>query len=92
MIGQFQSQDEINGYDVNIDNEGNRTLLPGDLIYKDINGDKKIDGYDVRPIGYAANKNPNVNFGFTLSASFRGSILRPISRAVPCILMDSTGK
>lgn len=72
VIGQFQSQEQINDYPVNIDNEGNRTLLPGDLIYKDINGDKKIDGNDVRPIGYVANRNPNVNFGFTLGFNFRG--------------------
>ena len=33
--GQFQSQEQINNYRVNIDGQGNRTLLPGDLIYKD---------------------------------------------------------
>ncbi|WP_374164850.1 SusC/RagA family TonB-linked outer membrane protein [Arcticibacter sp. MXS-1] len=33
--GQFQSQDEINNYPVNIDGQGNKTLLPGDLIYRE---------------------------------------------------------
>jgi TonB-linked SusC/RagA family outer membrane protein len=32
--GQFQSQEEINNHPVNIDGQGNRTLLPGDLKYK----------------------------------------------------------
>ncbi len=80
-IGQFQSQEEINNYPVDIDGRGNRTLLPGDIIYKDINQDGRIDGYDERPIGYN-NYNPLINFGlsfqvayknFDLSADFSGA-------------------
>ncbi|MFT4153678.1 SusC/RagA family TonB-linked outer membrane protein, partial [Parafilimonas sp.] len=71
-IGQFQSFDQINSYDVDIDGQGNKTLLPGDLIYKDINGDKKIDGLDQRPIGFAYGAQPMVNFGFTLSLAYKG--------------------
>lgn len=80
-IGQFQSRDQINEYPVNIDGQGNRTLNPGDIIYKDVNGDGRIDGYDQRPIGYTTTGQPNVNFGlnfmlgwkgFTFSADFSG--------------------
>jgi TonB-linked SusC/RagA family outer membrane protein len=71
VIGQFKSQEEINNYTVNIDGQGNRTILPGDLIYKDVNGDSKIDGLDQRPIGYG-NANPNINFGLTLGINWRG--------------------
>jgi hypothetical protein len=71
VIGQFQSQEEINNHKVNIDNQGNRTLLPGDLIYKDVNGDGRISGLDERPIGYGTG-NPNINFGFTIGASWKG--------------------
>jgi len=53
ILGQFQSQQEIDDYPVNIDGTGNRTLLPGDLIYEDINGDKIINDLDMKPIGYA---------------------------------------
>jgi TonB-linked SusC/RagA family outer membrane protein len=68
VVGQFQSQEEINNYHVNIDGQGNRTLLPGDYIYKDINGDSKIDGYDERPIGYGTgNKQPNINMGLNIA-------------------------
>lgn len=70
-IGQFQTQEEINNYKVNIDGQGNRTLLPGDLIYKDVNGDGRISGLDERPIGYG-NGNPNINLGFTIGASWKG--------------------
>ncbi len=71
VIGQFQSQDEINNYPVNIDGQGNKTLLPGDLIYKDENGDGKIDGYDNRPIGFGYGAQPNINFGFTIGLVYK---------------------
>lgn len=69
--GQFQSAEEINNYPVDIDGKGNSTLLPGDLRYKDVNGDKKIDGYDQRPIGYGYGQQPNLNFGFSLGLRYR---------------------
>ncbi|HZW71481.1 MAG TPA: SusC/RagA family TonB-linked outer membrane protein, partial [Hanamia sp.] len=71
-IGQFTSQDQINNYKVDIDGQGNRTLLPGDLIYKDINGDGKIDALDQRPIGYGYGTQPQINFGFSISANYKG--------------------
>lgn len=71
-IGQFTSQDQINNYKVDIDGQGNRTLLPGDLIYKDVNGDGKIDGLDQRPIGYGYGTQPQINFGFSISANYKG--------------------
>nr|WP_294905806.1 TonB-dependent receptor [uncultured Lacibacter sp.] len=70
--GQFQSQEQINNHPVNIDGQGNRTLLPGDLIYRDVNSDGKIDGFDVRPIGYGAGTQPNINFGFNIALAWKG--------------------
>lgn len=69
--GQFTSQEQINNYPVNIDGKGNRTLIPGDLIYKDINGDGKIDNYDERPIGLGYGTQPNINFGFTIGLIYK---------------------
>jgi hypothetical protein len=69
-IGQFQSFDQINNYDVDIDGQGNRTLLPGDLIYEDVNGDKKINDLDQRPISFAYGTQPMVNFGLTISLAY----------------------
>lgn len=71
-IGQFQSMDEINNYTVNNDGQGNKTMLPGDLIYKDVNGDGLINGYDQRPIGFPRDRNPILNFGFNLSMAYAG--------------------
>ncbi|MFY9152279.1 MAG: SusC/RagA family TonB-linked outer membrane protein [Prolixibacteraceae bacterium] len=70
-VGQFQSIEEINNYTINNDGQGNKTMLPGDLMYKDVNGDGKIDGYDERPIGYPRDRNPIVNFGFNLNAQYK---------------------
>jgi TonB-linked SusC/RagA family outer membrane protein len=70
VIGQFTSQEQINNYKVNIDGKGNNTLLPGDLIYKDFNGDGKINVYDERPIGYGYGTQPEINFGFTIGGRY----------------------
>tara|TARA_Y100000815_G_scaffold275662_1_gene315712 strand:- start:5386 stop:8550 length:3165 start_codon:yes stop_codon:yes gene_type:complete len=70
-VGQFQSQEEIDNYPVDIDGRGNSTLLPGDIIYKDENGDKRIDGYDITPIGYNS-YNPLINFGMSINLSYKG--------------------
>lgn len=72
VAGQFQSQEEINTHPVNIDGQGNRTLLPGDFIYRDINGDGLINGLDERPIGYPVSRNPIVNMGLTLTMAWKG--------------------
>ncbi len=71
-IGQFQTQQEISEYPVNIDGQGNRTLLPGDLIYKDVNNDGVINGLDERPIGYTTGGQPNVNYGINFTLSWKG--------------------
>ena len=68
--GQFTSMDEINNYPVNIDGQGNRTLLPGDLKYKDVNGDLKINDLDQRPIGFGGPQ-PNINFGLTFGLTYK---------------------
>ena len=70
-IGQFTSFEQINGYKTDIDRQGNRTLIPGDLIYKDQNGDGKIDDYDQRPIGYGLGTQPFINFGFNLALAYK---------------------
>jgi TonB-linked SusC/RagA family outer membrane protein len=83
-IGQFQSMDEINNYPVNIDGVGNRTLLPGDLIYKDFNNDGIISNLDMRPLGYGRAASdpwgwgvsrtglPNFSYGLSGSVSWKG--------------------
>ncbi|RVT97302.1 TonB-dependent receptor [Mucilaginibacter limnophilus] len=70
VIGQFTSQEQINNYPINNDTKGNTTMLPGDLMYKDQNGDGKIDQYDERPIGFGYGTQPNINFGFNIALAY----------------------
>ncbi|MDR1369271.1 MAG: TonB-dependent receptor [Dysgonamonadaceae bacterium] len=71
-IGQFQSWEEIAAYEVDNDQQGNRTLRPGDIKYEDTNGDKRIDGLDERPIGFREGETPYMNFAVTLGAEWKG--------------------
>jgi TonB-linked SusC/RagA family outer membrane protein len=72
VVGQFKSQEEIGDYTVDNDGQGNRTALPGDFIYKDVNNDKVINGLDERPIGYIEGANPLINYAFTSSLGYKG--------------------
>jgi TonB-linked SusC/RagA family outer membrane protein len=79
VIGQFESVEQIKNYPVNNDGQGNRTQLPGDLIFKDINGDGLISNLDERPIGYAGldgstfgGNNPFMSFGMTAGLNYKG--------------------
>ncbi|MBC3785571.1 SusC/RagA family TonB-linked outer membrane protein [Spirosoma utsteinense] len=76
VAGRFQSQQEIDNYAVDNDGQGNRTQLPGDLIYRDVNGDGIITSLDERPIGYAEGATPYVNYAFNGTLGYRGFSLR----------------
>lgn len=45
-------------------------VMPGDIKYKDVNGDGKIDGNDEVPIG--ATTRPNLIYGFGVSGTWKG--------------------
>lgn len=83
VIGIFQSQEEIDNYPIRQTGSGNnQELLPGDLKYKDVNGDGVIDQFDKRPLGYAAtdydwdasnaNKQPLIATGLSLGLEWHG--------------------
>ncbi len=72
-IGQFQSYEEILHSPLQ-DNQGNKTLLPGDLKYQDLNGDGIIDDNDIQPIGRGqstANNVPPYNYALTLGLQWK---------------------
>ncbi len=70
-LGQFQSMKEIADWKVDQDGQGNRTLLPGDIKYQDLNGDGVITAYDQQPIGWGTGL-PLTTFGLNVSASWKG--------------------
>jgi len=74
--GLFQSKDEIGKSAIGVDNSGNKYPIDpqtgiwvGDVKYKDINGDGKIDQEDLTIIG---NPWPKLTAGFTNTFSYKG--------------------
>jgi hypothetical protein len=65
VIGIFQSDAEVAGSP----KQFNDNTLPGDLKYRDVNGDGKIDANDRTII---SGVDPKLNYSFNLSASFKG--------------------
>jgi len=66
--GFFQSQEEIDEYMTQYYLDG-YTPKPGDLRYKDLNGDYKIDGLDVDNIYSDA---PRIEYGIYMNAGWKG--------------------
>ena len=82
-LGQFQNQNEIAIYPIQNGNQANIRELPGDYKYADINNDGVVNDLDQLPIFTGANgtnddlnaggrKNPRINFGTSLNASYKG--------------------
>jgi hypothetical protein len=71
VIGQFQSMEEIANHPVDIDGQGNRTLLPGDWILNDVNGDGIINTLDYRVHNFSANTPPVLSYGLNGTLSYR---------------------
>ena len=68
--GLFQSQEEIDNWPVDQDGQRNATLAPGDIKYKDQNGDHKLSTEDL--IYVKNSSNPDFNFSLRLGASYKG--------------------
>ena len=64
--GLFESQEDIDTWPKQTFGD----VKPGDVKYRDVNGDGVIDVFDVVPIGYT--HVPEINYGFGISASFLG--------------------
>ncbi|ULC58036.1 TonB-dependent receptor [Flaviramulus sp. BrNp1-15] len=60
--GVFQNQQQIDDYGAQPD------AAPGDIIYKDINGDGVIGDADKKMIG---DPNPDLTYGFSFSANYK---------------------
>ena len=68
-LGQFQSFSEILNSPIQ-DNNGNKSLLPGDIKYKDVNNDGLIDGKDDQPIGHSST--PRMYYGLNMNGEYKG--------------------
>ncbi len=65
-LGLFESEEDI----ANSPKQTFGMVRPGDIKYKDINGDNIIDAYDRIAIGYTYI--PEISYGFGASASWKG--------------------
>jgi len=68
--GLFNTWSEVNEANRPIYMWNNNKIQPGDIKYKDINGDGKIDANDTAPIGYS--NFPEVIFGLSLGGNYKG--------------------
>ena len=68
--GIFMSQEEINNHSVIQDGNGNLTLRPGDIKYRDLDQNDTINFRDQDVIGYASNM-PEVTYGMGISVNYK---------------------
>ncbi|MDR0511246.1 MAG: TonB-dependent receptor [Rikenellaceae bacterium] len=69
--GLFKDYEDIrNSPQQKVNNADPKDIMPGDIKYKDVNGDGIVDSNDVVPIG--ATDHPNLIYGLGVSASWKG--------------------
>ena len=67
-LGYFNSQEEIEGWADQT--QLGASVLPGDLKYRDVNGDGFINEKDLVPLNYPSV--PELNFSLSLATNFKG--------------------
>ncbi|MCS3006588.1 SusC/RagA family TonB-linked outer membrane protein [Bacteroides thetaiotaomicron] len=67
--GIFQSQEEIDAYDAFLPSAVKSTIMPGDIRYKDLNGDHIIDMHDQTNLG---SKKAKGYYGISAGFNYRG--------------------
>jgi TonB-linked SusC/RagA family outer membrane protein len=72
-IGQFQSEEELNSYEVVQSANGYHGYFPGDIVYEDYNEDGMIDSHDSYPISRGVE--PEIYYGIDISAAWKGVTL-----------------
>ena len=67
-LGLFENQADIDS-SPDQSSLANKTILPGDIKYKDVNGDGIINDDDIVPLGYR--QTPGLQYGFGFSANWK---------------------
>ena len=69
-VGLFESQEEIDRSPIQFSEGNHSRLRPGDIKYRDLNGDGVIDDYDKMPIGFC--DIPEITYGFGGAIEWKG--------------------
>ncbi|HTL07631.1 MAG TPA: TonB-dependent receptor [Chitinophagaceae bacterium] len=68
--GIFNSWDEVNDAKRPVYGFNSNKVQPGDIKYRDVNGDGLINGFDAVPYGYS--NIPEITFGVSLALNYAG--------------------
>lgn len=68
--GFFNTWDEVNDVNRPVYEYQNNMIQPGDVKYKDVNGDGKINDFDMVPIGYS--NFPEISYGISFGGDIKG--------------------
>lgn len=68
--GIYNTWEEVNEPSRPIYQYANNKIQPGDLKYRDVNGDGMVNDFDAVPIGYS--NIPEKTFGLTLGGNYKG--------------------
>ena len=69
-VGLFESQGEIDRSPIQFSEGNHSRLRPGDIKYRDLNGDGVIDDYDKMPVGFC--DIPEITYGFGGAIEWKG--------------------
>lgn len=69
-VGLFESQEEIDRSPIQFSEGNHSRLRPGDIKYRDLNGDGLINDYDKMPVGFC--DVPEITYGFGGSIEWKG--------------------
>ena len=78
--GLFQSWEEIAAYPIDQDGMGNSTLAPGDIKYKDVNGDNVISTAD--RVYMKSSSYPDFSASFSFGLSYKGFYMNAMLQGV----------
>jgi len=86
--GFFNTWDEVNDPKRPLYEWQNNRIQPGDIRYKDINGDGKINLFDQAPIG--TSQVPEKTYGFSLVGEYKGFSLSVLFQGVANVSLPYT--
>lgn len=78
--GLFQSQEEIENHELNQDEQGNVTLAPGDIKYKDQNDDGELNSLDL--IAVKNSSNPEMTMSLRFGVKYKGFFVNAMFQGV----------